>query len=1104
MKRSIAISLCVSFLIFFAIPVYGQSNAGNVVINELDTNPPGDDWKFASEWVELYNPTESTVDVGDWKISSLTLKKTLSIPTGTVIEPEQFLRFTHTSGWFADANDVIELRDGNDVVIDVTPLLSDLKNDLTSWQRIYDGYDFDSINDWNFVTATVGASNGKLPETETHNEITVSVASDKSQYVFGETVTLQGNVSEEVFTTFPYFSYEPIVLTISGPNYNKTESLYPDLNKEFKTMFSLHKVLGVNEGSYAVSVSYSGATDQATFTVSPSVKTPDESKQTGTLSLLTDKSEYIPGETVRVTGNTDNVIPFEGLKFQISDPLGSIVASGDLFPTGGEFSTDVFMTTVDPAYGTYEITGMYFDQSLTISFELVPDSKENMIISLHTDKEVYGLGETVTVTGRLNSLWVDSLDLEILQTKNIARTGSTGGGSVMKILDVVRLEGDGRFEYSFSIPDGESRLGDYVIRVSQDVGSATKSIVVSENPDEYVLFDRPIAVVTDKSTYSLGDIMVIGGKIANPVSRSSFEIPPVKFTFSSTDRTGALVDLELTAIPDSSGRFSIETLIPQTIFSTGDYVVEATYEGLTESVTIELVDSLVSENASVAIDKEVYGLGETVNLDGTLPPRGENTVIISIIKPDGTIINSGATVDNQRFSWQWQTPVSEKYQSLKGTDDRSVTTSNLGVYKLKVSSGTFSKTIPFKVSADPENDSLPQKHIVVSAEKPVYRVDEKLKVVGSVITSERGQQGLSIPDRVRISVQPAQFPFPHICGEPAYTEQGDDSVLHPLKRIWTAYCAFVYPDQSGDFESIFELPATVFNEGEYKIRADYSTLQTEATFNVVNDFSLGVEGDVTLLISTDKTSYHPGDLVTVTGKPSKLIYPEKFDVSVIKKAEGEVLCGAIVCGVYSGPVTSITPNPSGFFIYEFKLDESQSSVGIYEVAVDADFETKSVAFDVIPKPSVEKPEPVISTIIEKVNRLPDSSISILAAAKLSEDGNTMYPRVLSGSMLTPAASDQLEVNLMVSSESGTCVVGPNPDCLVQDSTRKPGTIYDVVEIDGTAFNVRYSGPDVRLERFDIVPKDQAEFIPDSNWNVEILKDEQPSRFYYKINYKITQ
>lgn len=256
MKRSMAISLCVSFLIFFAIPVYGQSPADHVVINELDTNPPGDDWKFASEWVELYNPTDSAVDVGGWKIASSTLKKTLSIPTGAVIEPEQFLRLTHTGGWFADVNDVVELRDDNDVVIDVTPLLSDLKNDLTSWQRIYDGYDFDSIDDWNFATATVGASNGKLPEAETHNEVTVSIASDKSQYVFGETVTLQGSVSEEVFTTAPYFSYEPIVLTISGPNYEKTESLYPDLNKEFRTTTNLHKVLGINEGSYTVSVSY--------------------------------------------------------------------------------------------------------------------------------------------------------------------------------------------------------------------------------------------------------------------------------------------------------------------------------------------------------------------------------------------------------------------------------------------------------------------------------------------------------------------------------------------------------------------------------------------------------------------------------------------------------------------------------------------------------------------------------------------------------------------------------------------------------------------------------------------------------------------------------
>ena len=47
----------------------------------------------------------------------------------------------------------------------------------------------------------------------------------------------------------------------------------------------------------------------------------------------------------------------------------------------------------------------------------------------------------------------------------------------------------------------------------------------------------------------------------------------------------------------------------------------------------------------------------------------------------------------------------------------------------------------------------------------------------------------------------------------------------------------------------------------------------------------------------------------------------------------------------------------------------------------------------------------------------------------------------------------LDVNLKVSSESDVCIIGPDADCLVSESTRKPGQIYDVVEVDGMSLNV---------------------------------------------------
>jgi len=77
------------------------------------------------------------------------------------------------------------------------------------------------------------------------------------------------------------------------------------------------------------------------------------------------------------------------------------------------------------------------------------------------------------------------------------------------------------------------------------------------------------------------------------------------------------------------------------------------------------------------------------------------------------------------------------------------------------------------------------------------------------------------------------------------------------------------------------------------------------------------------------------------------------------------------------------------------------------------------------------------------------------------------------------------------------------DCLISESTRKPGQIYEVVFIDGMYYNVRYSGPDVLLEKYTILPVDSDAFFPDSVWNVEVIKEEQSSRLYYKVTYVVT-
>ena len=1093
--KNIIILFSILLLSGLAVTANAQST-NHVVINEIDINPPGDDAKSIAEWVELYNPTDSKIDIGGWQIASTTiLKKTMIIPTGTFIEPGKFLTFSYQSLWFTDTNELAELKDKTGVVVDRTPLLSDMKNDITSWQRTSDGYDLDDIHDWKFATSTAGSSNGKLIVAEAKEGLSVSISLNKQSYLFGNTAIIQGNVSKQIFIEKPYYHADEILIKISGPNYDKTISLYPDLNLNYKTSLNLQQVLGINNGVYLVSVSYGGATSQTSFSVGDEIIA-DNIKEDGTLSIATDKSKYLPGDTLLITGFTTKVIPLEGLKFNIKNPNGKIISTGSLYPTNGKFSTNVFLTTVNPAYGKYQITGVYFDKSALASFEVIKDIKEEKAISLWTDKDAYDLGETVAITGRLNNVWVGFMDLEIIQTKNPALSTS-GDNSGFRILDIIKISGDGSFAYSFKIPDSDVRLGDYKISVSKDVGSASKIIHAVTNASQYVVSTDPISLSTDKIVYDLGDVMTIDGFIANPATSSTLQTSSVNISISHEDgsplqiigldkvagaktreNNGIIVAYEFTAIPESSGKFSVQTSISQNVFTEGSYMIKAEYRGLSKSTTVGIIDPLkLTDGALLTLNKQVYGLGETVLLTGLIPPTGDHSVKVSLTKPDGSTTDSGATVDNQRFSWSWITPITEKPLAIK-SDDRSTSKTNYGIYKIHISTASTGKDIFFKVSSDPENDSLSLIPLYVSTEKSLYKAGDKLKVIGNVIKREQGSEGLVIPDRVTIKIIDGKTPFKQIHESSVYTDQG------------------------GNFQSLFELPATVFSEGQYKVKASYLGKQTESTFAVANDFSFRSGEKLSLLLATDKPEYYPGDLVTISGKPNKLIYIEKFDVSVIQKIAGEITCGSFYCGKHLGPVTTIRPSSSGSFSHQFQLSDSSSSIGSYEITVDAGFETKSLMFNVVEKPLVSESEKSPLTIIEKVNRILEDKISIITNEK-TIDGNQVLPRVLSGSLLA-TKTDQSNVNLRVTSESGICVIGPEENCLVKDSTRKPGQIYEIVSVDGINLKVRYSGSDAYIEKFDILPESSLEFLPNETWNVDVIKDDQASRFYYKINYKILE
>jgi hypothetical protein len=157
------LQLLLSSLAFLAgITAVSGLGPGSVVINEVELNPSGE----ATEWVELYNSGEDSVNVGRWSVSIVdTLPSSgkwmgvIPIPRDASIQAGGFYIVEGDDRWVHGNNGTVFLRTDSWTEVDKTPPLSDDGDNDFTWCRYPDGLDTDQRSDWAFIKSTPGAEN---------------------------------------------------------------------------------------------------------------------------------------------------------------------------------------------------------------------------------------------------------------------------------------------------------------------------------------------------------------------------------------------------------------------------------------------------------------------------------------------------------------------------------------------------------------------------------------------------------------------------------------------------------------------------------------------------------------------------------------------------------------------------------------------------------------------------------------------------------------------------------------------------------------------------------------------------------------------------------
>ena len=139
---------------------YDVPTATNIVINEVESNPPGPD--SGNEWVEIYNPLNRDVELNGWTITNgKGGGRHMPLPDMTLSAGERYVHFFPTrtlvngDSMTLPRGDSVLLWDHEGALVDSTPWLVDTYDDDRTWQREYDGADR-----WVFESSKQGISNG--------------------------------------------------------------------------------------------------------------------------------------------------------------------------------------------------------------------------------------------------------------------------------------------------------------------------------------------------------------------------------------------------------------------------------------------------------------------------------------------------------------------------------------------------------------------------------------------------------------------------------------------------------------------------------------------------------------------------------------------------------------------------------------------------------------------------------------------------------------------------------------------------------------------------------------------------------------------------------
>jgi predicted secreted protein with PEFG-CTERM motif len=280
----------------------------------------------------------------------------------------------------------------------------------------------------------------------------ITVKTDKTTYEAGDTVRITGEV--DVVS-----GEDQVDIVIIGPDNDEVVDDEADVESDGEFSFSFDLDDEAEDGKYRVIITYDNEDKEISFNIGSTTGS-------SVLTVKLDKSGYLTGETMKVSGKVDRIIKDQTVNILVFKPDSNFAGLAAYVEPNADltYSADIRLIGNLDVKSDYTVKVSYGDNDTEIEFDITGQSANSGTITVKTDKTEYSAGSTVKITGTVNTDLLAAGQSVVIQVNN-------PNGDAYRV-DLITPSSDGSYSYDMVVGGKLGVAGEYDVTATYNLKQA--------------------------------------------------------------------------------------------------------------------------------------------------------------------------------------------------------------------------------------------------------------------------------------------------------------------------------------------------------------------------------------------------------------------------------------------------------------------------------------------------------------------------------------------------------------------------------------------------------------------------------------------------------